>query len=540
MEQDYKPGTLPYPEQDDRKMFCTFHYKGVLVILIPLIFAPIFFSPPTPAYRFIYLAMVFYSYYLFNVIPVGALAFLFIAFMPPLGIMDSKVISRSYYADIIFTTYGSIFMGLMMDASKLSDRLAMMVISGCGTNIRMLQFCFMIMTASSSIFFCSTFMCAFWMKIAQAMLKEFADAGILKIVTDEEPYERQSPPYPTKPVIGIYLTIAYSATLGAMASPFQDPNSSIVYSLRSTMAVKNAGILALFLAPMIGGLIVTAIWINIIFLGLFPGTLRDELGETAAAKNTMIEAITDKRKQMGKWPIHCILALFFILLTMVLLVLRDPQIWDSWHGWNSNIHGAENYSSVPIILMCILYIAIPANYIFCRYYCCQRPEKEGIAPSMVGWKLLNHSTPWAQMLMLAAGNCAMAAYEDTKLINVINNAIVRKGYSKTSCLYIGSMIATYLTNLSPATSVIRHTLESVSNADELMKIGKGGLLVPYATAIHNQFLLPVSTSSNTIISGWGNIRPFEFMLGGVVPTVFMTIFIAASTHLIGGTAFIGY
>lgn len=232
----------------------------------------------------------------------------------------------------------------------------------------------------------------------------------------------------------------------------------------SIMTVKNSGILALYLAPMIGGLVVIAIWINIIFLGLFPGTLRDELREAADAKYTMIEAMADKRKQIGKWPIHCILALFFILFTMILLVLRDRQIWASWHGWNSHIQGVQNYSSVPVILMCIVYIAVPANYMFCRYYCCQRPENEGTTPSMVGWKLLNHDTPWAHMLMLAAGNCAMAAYEDTKLINVVSNAVIRKGYSKSSCLFIGTLLATYFSNLAPATSVIRYTLLSLANA----------------------------------------------------------------------------
>lgn len=119
-----------------------------------------------------------------------------------------------------------------------------------------------------------------------------------------------------------------------------------------------------------------------------------------------------------------------------------------------------------------------------------------------------------------------------------------------------------------------------------MKIGTGGLVVPYATAIHNQFLLPVSTSSNTIVSGWGNVRPYQFvsyrnkfclypephcrviticigfrvsasraclhrarlliyflalqLLGGIVPTIVMLLAIELSTYMLGGTVFEGY
>lgn len=41
---DYRPGDLPYPEQDERKKFCNYHYKGVLVILIPILCIPILFG----------------------------------------------------------------------------------------------------------------------------------------------------------------------------------------------------------------------------------------------------------------------------------------------------------------------------------------------------------------------------------------------------------------------------------------------------------------------------------------------------------------
>ncbi|XP_023176923.2 protein I'm not dead yet isoform X2 [Drosophila hydei] len=526
---------LPYPEQNQCKLFWKFHYKGVLMILIPILFAPILIGWHIAAYRLIYVGLCIYLYYILNVIPVGIIAFLLIIFLPLLGISDSNAVSMSYYADLLFTTYGSIFMGLMMDAAKLSDRLALIVISCCGTNIRVLQAFFMIMTCLSSVLFCSTFMCAFWMKIAQALLKEFADSGILKIDSDEETYERQAAPYPTKPVVGIYLTIAYSATLGAMASPFQDPNSTINFYLMSSMTIRTAAFLLLFICPMIIGLAVVAIWINLIFLG----APKDDLSEMAAAKKTMKQAMTDKKLSMGKWSVHSILAVIFIFLTMILLLLRDPPYFDKFQGWDGFID-TQNLSSVPIILMCVLYIAVPANYMFCSYYCCRQPEKKGTAPSMVGWRLLNNNTPWAQMLMLAAANALMFAYDDSKLMKLTHDWIAHQEFSKTESLFVGSLLASCLTNLSPAISVIRHTLLPITTTSNSMKIGTGGLVVPYATAIHNQFLLPVSTSSNTIVSGWGNVRPYQFLLGGIVPTIVMLLAIELSTYMLGGTVFEGY
>ncbi|XP_064537356.1 protein I'm not dead yet [Drosophila montana] len=534
MAEDYKPGQLPYPEENERKQFFKYHYKGVLIVLLPILFAPILLGPQVLAYRMLYIGIVTYLYYIFNVMSQGAIAFLFIVFVPICGISASRIICVSYYSDLMFATMGSIFMGIMMDVSKLSERLGMLVIGYVGSNLRILQIFLMIMTAFTSFFVSSTFVSAFWMKIAQAVILEYTTAGLLVADTEEETYERQAKPYPSDPAIGIYLTVAYAATLGAMISPFQDPNGEIYAILTPFMTVNPAGFLLLYIVPLIFGLIVIALWINMIFLGLFWGPTKDLVREAGQSKDAMQQTIANKKDTMGPWTIHTMLTLLLIIITAILLFTRQPLLW---MGWHDIIPRADCGCSVAIVIMAIFFFGVPANYIFCRYYCCRKPDKEMTAPALVGWKIVNTNTPWAHLFMMGAGRGFMTGYNDSKLMDLVNQTIARQGYRSSTCAVLASLMGTLLTSIAPATHVAHTVLGSLVTSGVGMGVGRGGLAVPFAASLHNQFLLPVSTTSNTIISGWGNIRPFQFLLGGIGPALAMLIFLSVFSAIFGGSAF---
>ncbi|XP_022222192.1 protein I'm not dead yet [Drosophila obscura] len=529
---EYKPGDLPYAEQDDRKLFCKFHYKGVLILVIPLIFAPILLAENLLVSRFIYLTICLYLYYILNVMAQGATAFIYITFVPVLGIAGSGPVSNSYYTDLIFLTYGSVIMGVMMDTSKLGDRLGILVIKICGSNIRILQIFLVIVTAVSSIFVNSTVMAAFWMKVAIAVMTEFNDAGIAKMYSDEEPYERGSKPYPSRPAVGIYLTVCYASTLGAMISPLQDPNDALIdiFNMNLNGKVGAESFLVLLIVPMILSMIVLIVWINIMFLGLAGGSVKQELAEGAGNKDGLKQAMVDKQEKMGPWTIHTKLSLALVLLTFLMMMTRKPRFMD---GWDTISEVTSNGPSVAIIGMSILFFGVPANYMFCKYYMCRQPKKEGSVPSLLGWKAVNSNTPWGHIFMLGAGfSCVFSGKHAGFFDYLVDSAVKSKMGNGTAMVY-GSALGTILTILSPATTLAKLAVPIMFGA------GKK-LAVPFAAALHNQFMLPTSTPSNTIIAGWGNVRPYQFLLGGLVPTIFMFILILGFTMALGGTAFSGY
>ncbi|XP_034129396.1 protein I'm not dead yet [Drosophila guanche] len=527
-----KPGNFPLEEQDNRKLFCKYHYKGVLILLIPLIFSPILLAENVLVGRFIYLTICLYLYYILNVMAQGATAFIYITFVPVFGIAGSGPVSNSYYTDLIFLTYGSVFLGVLMDSSKLSDRLSILVIKICGGNIRILQLFLVIVTAVSSIFVNSTVMSAFWMKIALAVMNEFNDAGIAKMYSDEEPYERGSKPYPSRPAVGIYLTVCYAASLGAMISPIQDPNGVLIDIFNVNLKGKAGAesFLVLLIVPMILSLIVLIVWINIMFLGLVGGSVKQELAEGAGNRAGIKQAMVDKSEKMGPWTIHTKLSLTLVLITFLLMMTRKPRFMD---GWDSISKTTANGASVAVIGMSILFFAVPANYMFCKYYMCRQPKKEGNAPSLLGWKVVNTNTPWGHIFMLAAGFSFVYSGLHAGFFDYLADSAVDYKMGSGMSLFCGTFLGTLMTTLAPATTLAKHAVPIMFGAGKKFA-------VPFGTALHNQFLLPSSTSANTIVAGWGNIRPYQFLLGGLVPTILMFIFTMGFIMALGGTAFPGY
>ncbi|KAH8271893.1 hypothetical protein KR044_009210 [Drosophila immigrans] len=536
-EEDYKPGSLPYPEQDERKRFCEFHYKGMLIVLIPLLFSPLLLGPEVTAYRMIYLTTCVYLYYIFNVMSVGSTAFLFIVFIPIMGISPSKSLCTGHYSDLIFEAFGSIFIGIAMEASKLNERLAVWIIKSIGTNIRLLQIVLFLMTALLAFLFQATFMAAIFMKVAMAVIAEYNAAGILVADSDEETYERQAKPYPSWPVVGIYLSVCYAATLGGMISPFQSPNEIILKIFNIFMKTHSGDILLALFAAYIIGFIVSVLWIQIVFLGLLGGPIRETISAASAGKETMSKAMADKNAALGPWTIHTQLTSIFIIITMILLLLRRPQFFG---GWADEIHLANCGPSVAVIGTCVLIFAVPANYVFCRYYVCRQPEKPGTVPSLVGWKVVNINTPWAHIFMLAAGHGFAVGVKDSKLMQLLQETFVRKQLDLGFSLFLGALLGTVLTFFGPGTALARKTLMPMFKAGVQLRRGTGSVAIPYGLSLHNQFMLPCSCAANTIIAGWGNLRPFQFIIGGIVPCIFVFATICVSIKLMGDDLFPGY
>ncbi|EDW88013.2 protein I'm not dead yet [Drosophila yakuba] len=523
--QDYKPGDIPLEEQDDRRLFCKYHYKGVLLLLIPILFAPMLIGTPVLVFRFMYLTICFYLIYILNLMARGAAAFIYMVFIPVAGIAASKPLSVSYYTDLIFFVYAAIFMGIMMDSSRLSERIAFFAISLVGGSIKFLQIFMTIAVLILSFLVNPTISAAFWMKVSQAVIAEYDNAGVVKRDSEEKPYEVGSKPYPTRPVIGIFLTCCYTASFASSLSPVVNPNGVISDVFPGDFTVME--MITIMAGPSILGIIVMVFWMQVLFLGLLGGSVKRQLAEFEGAKGGFKQASADRKQALGPWSIHSILALTMILVMFVLVATRKPRIFK---GWDSLSDGTESGLSVPGIGVAILFFAIPANYLFCRYYVCRQPEKEGTANSLLGWKAVNNNTPWGDIFMLgAAFSCVFCANASGFNKFVVDNLPTDDNKElKTMNFLNGALLGTLMTTLSPATTVAKLTLPTMIK-------GGNSFSLPFATALHNQFLLPVSTPGNTIVAGWGNIRPFQFLMGGCVLALFMFITIAGFTALLKGT-----
>ncbi|KAH8289890.1 hypothetical protein KR018_000186, partial [Drosophila ironensis] len=494
---DYKPGTIPLEETDDRKLFCKYHYKGVLVILIPLVLGPMFLLEPIMIFRLLFLTFCIYSYYILNLIAQGALAFTYIVLIPILGIAASKPTSIHYFGDVIYLTFGTVFMCVALESSKLADLIGTWVLSVTGAQIRAVQVMLAVLAAINGFVISPTLSSGFWMKVAQACMIEFDKSAVVPMYTDEKPYEVGAKPYPSRPAIALYLTCCFAANFGGMASPLVNPNGVI-----NTLFKMNIwGIISVTAVPAIVGFIVMIIWIQIIFLGAVGGKVKEGLVAGSANNPALMQALADKKAAPGRWGIYPILTLILTLLLFILVVTRHPSIFT---GWGDVIGHKDTGISIPTIAVAIMFFAIPANYIFCRYYACREPEKPGPVPSIVTWKMANVNCPWAEIYMMCAGVCFMYCAEQSKFYDAVVEALKTDKGGPTVHTIFGALYGTALAIIGPATPAVESALPIILKAGNTFAF-------PFALSLQNQLLLPTSSPGNTMVAGLGNIRPFQFV-----------------------------
>lgn len=76
-----------------------------------------------------------YLYYILNVMARGATAFIYSVFIPIAGIADSGGVSNAYYTDLLYLVYGTVWLGILMESSRLSEHLGFLVIRMVGTSL---------------------------------------------------------------------------------------------------------------------------------------------------------------------------------------------------------------------------------------------------------------------------------------------------------------------------------------------------------------------------------------------------------------------
>lgn len=208
--------------------------------------------------------------------------------------------------------------------------------------------------------------------------------------------------------------------------------------------------------PMIFGLIVVGVWIQTIFLGLFGGSVRDDVSAAKDGSEKLKQAMIAKQDAMGPWILHTKLVLVFILLTSLLIIFRNPIVDMEYH-----IPKNRQGESLTYIAVLVLVFALPINYLFCRYYCCRPAAKKAITPSLITWKACNAETPWAHILMLASTYGFIMGMRESGMFDLIQDTLAGRDLGPYGAHFWGSFMGLVFTSVAPATALAKYTLFSM-------------------------------------------------------------------------------
>ena len=488
-------------------------FKKVILIVVPILCVLfILFFDLSPGHREITytaaIALLMAAWWITEAIPLAATALIPLFLFPAFGIMDGKAVANEYVNYIIFIFIGGFLVALAMERWNLHKRLALRILMFLGIQPRFILLGFMLAGAFLSMWISNTATTMMMVPIAIAIVSNLEEIlGIEKV---------------RKFSIGIFLGIAYSSSIGGIATLIGTPPNLVFVKIFDTFFPN---------APDISFAqwFFFALPISVVFLFIVWGLLslifcpRIEMGLEK-------RVFSDQYKSLGpmSYEEKIVLVDFFILV--FLWMFRADIIIGSFTipGWSNLLPEAEfiNDGTIAIAMAFILFL-IPAK----------NRDHGNDNRRILTWKTATR-LPWNIVLLFGGGFALASGFKASGLSAWLGKHLESLG-SLPPILVIACicLLITFLTELTSNTATAQILLPILATLAVSIRVNPLLLMIPGALSCSFAFMLPVATPPNAIVFGTDRLRVVDMARVGVILNFIGVIIITLAVFLIGRAVF---
>ena len=436
--------------------------------------------------------------------------------------------TSSSFASKYLTDTGVMFIGVFivctaMEACNVHRRIALGIIKRIGKTPATVLLGFMIPPWTLSLFASNAGMCAMILPIAMATMettiKEAEDKGDEEEVKGLKTYEK-----------GLYMAIAYSATVGGVGTIIATPPNGVVVDQileRYDDSLSFGGWIAAFLPLSI----VLQICCFVIMYLTYGRSIK-------RISRSFIDREYAKLGRMNRDEIVVCAVFVFMILWMVLHEFTTKQwvgkctvskkvrydILDRYSCEHASGKWKTTLGTGAIAFMCstILFLV---------------PSKLDRKRNLINWKMAESGVPWGIILLMGGGNALSKAFKETKTTVWIANFLKPLATLPQFwlILLISTLVAflTEITSNTATTSILLPVLMAFADENQLHPML---LATPTALAASMAFMLPIATPTNAVVLGSGKVPFLGFVKAGwkmnFVGIFFVTIFVMTTGRLV--------
>lgn len=446
-------------------------------------------------------------WWLTEAVPLAVTSLLPLVFFPALGVVSASDIASQYTNDIVFLFVGGFIVALAMEKWNLHKRIALHVILTIGGGPRRTLLGFMLATAVLSMWISNTATAMMMVPIAGAVLTRWDSLF---------PSERVRPLG-----IGLMLGIAYSASIGGMATLVGTP-PNLVFAQLFHIQFEHAPFVT-FAEWMGFGLPV-----SVIFLFIVWGVLAFMYTRGPKTAGSTKDIFQKELKGLGKtsYEERMVLVVFGVLA--LLWVTRETLNIGSLTipGW-SELFPSPDFigEGTPAIALATLLFIIPS--------------KRGEKGRLMDWPTAR-KLPWGIVLLFGGGFALAAAIKQSGLAAWIGGQLhgltVLPPVLMTASI---STMMTFVTELTSNTATTQMILPILGALAIAINRNPFFLMVPATLSASCAFMMPVATPPNAIVFGTGRLRIIDMAKTGIILNLIGVVLITAWMHLAGPASFGG-
>jgi len=397
-------------------------------------------------------------------IPVFATAFIPLAMYPLLGILPADETAANYGHNYVLMMLGGFFLGKAIEAQHLHKRIALVIVNMFGISRQRIMMSMMIATAFLSM----------WIANVTAAVMMFPIA--MSIISKEEETVSGRSSFGT----GLMLAIAYSATLGGLATLIGTPTNLILIGILEKL-FPEAPPITFFTWLKIGLPLVFVLLPVFCFYLIRYFDIKGDLSQNDSV-------IKEELKALGKITPGEKRVIYVCLLAIFGWVFRDDLVFGNVviPGWASILGlGEYVHDSTVAIVAALLLFMLPAT-------------KE---TRLLDWKAASQ-VPWGVAMIVGGGYAIAAGFESTGLADWLGNQLVfisQYPFFIVMVLVIGFvMIFTEFNSNTATANILLPVLASMAVAAAINPLL---LMIPAAVASSLGFMMPAGTGPNTVIFG---------------------------------------
>jgi sodium-dependent dicarboxylate transporter 2/3/5 len=413
-------------------------------------------------------------WWVIEIIPLGITALLPIVYLPILNLIDLKSVTESYSNPVIYLFLGGFIIARALEKTRLSERIALWILSRTGHSDRGVILGFIIATALLSMWISNTATTVMMTPIALSVVV-FLDQNL--DVSDRKQFSLFK--------TALFLSIAYSANIGGVMTPVGTPPNVVLLGYLEDLYSRSFDFWKWMVigVPVGVGLLVCMFFL---LVKIFPFRIPiDNSFKKFVKERYLALGKVDNRQKLtiGIFAAVCLLWTFKGLIHYSL----DFQFL--------------NDTSIAIAGGVLLFLF---------------PSKKNQSVPILDIKDISH-LPWNIVLLFGGGMAVAGALNDAGLIQLATTMIGEiKGVPDWMLISLVCFLALFLTEIMSNVALCVVALPVLMNLS--VSLGYDPLLIgiPVALCTSFAFSLPISTPPNAIVFGTNEIKVKDMIKVGVI------------------------
>lgn len=420
-------------------------------------------------------------WWLTEAVHIAVVAFLPLLLMPLLGVVDMRMVASQYMDQIIFLFIGGFLLAFAIERWELHKRLSLHILSRLGTSPSRVL--------AGIMFTC--FVTSMWISnTATVMMLLAAVTGVIGQI------ERQTPEHSPSIATALLLGLAYSASIGGMATLVGTPTNMIFASFYQKN-YPDATELDFF------QWILICFPIALIFLCITYFVLRFRHIPRRANVRFDQSIFSEQVRELGNWRYEEKIVGIVFLTTALLWFFRADIDFGFFtiRGWQNLLPQPKFVEDSTVALfMAFLLFFIPSR------------SKRG--ETLLSWKEVQR-LPFDIILLFGSGFALAKGFEVSGLSTWLGGKMTFLQDAPLPLLLLGiCAVVVIMSEFASNVATIQLALPILASLATTMQIDPLLLMIPATLAASLGFMLPVATAPNTIVFGTGRLTVNNMMKAG--------------------------